>query len=500
MSALKRIVPSGSLTVTTKLASINQLLYSWFFWRFGHETYSWLDQLLDCGHQAMADFVKWVKKAVLQAVDPHKEPRQKLIAQQIWRRLSTERQKFSIDRYADSVEHHIKDIEAAARIVYRRLLDNAWSDRVVSDAEKRDLKLYAGLLGIPPDEMRATYQAIAKSHFAVVFAQAMEDGRLDAEEVCHLETITSSVGLKLNKYVQVFFQNEGTEFLAGLFDACTSGRVITADAWDRLINISEQLGFSESQICTILRPRAKEFIEHQLADEEIDHRLSNDELVVLSNLVEKFRFPQEFTTYVARQILALNIIRNASQGILKNLSPPPGIAIRSGELIYFSSEARFIRTRLLKSGPQQDRHAGSLVVTDNRLLFSSTTTSFDAKLANVIKHGGRTGAFQLQFAGKPEATFLLAEERPVAYAILEAAIKLANRTIVQKSTEGSTRHIPRDVRQRVWQRCGGKCADCGANDYLEFDHVVPVARGGSNSDLNVQLLCRRCNLKKSDFI
>jgi hypothetical protein len=27
-----------------------------------------------------------------------------------------------------------------------------------------------------------------------------------------------------------------------------------------------------------------------------------------------------------------------------------------------------------------------------------------------------------------------------------------------------------------------------------------VAKGGSNTDANVQLLCRRCNLKKSDFI
>jgi 5-methylcytosine-specific restriction endonuclease McrA len=35
---------------------------------------------------------------------------------------------------------------------------------------------------------------------------------------------------------------------------------------------------------------------------------------------------------------------------------------------------------------------------------------------------------------------------------------------------------------------------------LEFDHVIPHAKGGSNTDNNIQLLCRGCNLKKSDRI
>ncbi|MCE9526131.1 MAG: HNH endonuclease [Planctomycetales bacterium] len=60
--------------------------------------------------------------------------------------------------------------------------------------------------------------------------------------------------------------------------------------------------------------------------------------------------------------------------------------------------------------------------------------------------------------------------------------------------------MPRDVRQRVWQKYGGRCADCGSDQYLEFDHIVPLARGGSDSDSNVQLLCRGCDQKKSDPI
>ncbi|HQZ65411.1 MAG TPA: HNH endonuclease [Planctomycetaceae bacterium] len=88
----------------------------------------------------------------------------------------------------------------------------------------------------------------------------------------------------------------------------------------------------------------------------------------------------------------------------------------------------------------------------------------------------------------------------ILYPVLCKAIALSNQTALRKEGEDRSRHIPRDVRQRVWKRHGGRCAECGANDYLEFDHVIPVAKGGSNSDANVQLLCRRCNLKKSDHI
>jgi 5-methylcytosine-specific restriction endonuclease McrA len=84
--------------------------------------------------------------------------------------------------------------------------------------------------------------------------------------------------------------------------------------------------------------------------------------------------------------------------------------------------------------------------------------------------------------------------------VFETAVAMANQTKVMRVESKPSRHIPREVRQRVWQRYGGRCAECNADDYLEFDHIIPHAKGGSNSDNNIQLLCRRCNLKKSDRI
>lgn len=58
------------------------------------------------------------------------------------------------------------------------------------------------------------------------------------------------------------------------------------------------------------------------------------------------------------------------------------------------------------------------------------------------------------------------------------------------------RSIPIAVRHEVWLRDGGVCSNCGSDDELEFDHIVPVSRGGSNTAVNVELLCQTCNRRK----
>ncbi len=60
--------------------------------------------------------------------------------------------------------------------------------------------------------------------------------------------------------------------------------------------------------------------------------------------------------------------------------------------------------------------------------------------------------------------------------------------------------IPEDVKLLVWSRDGGACIRCGSKSELHFDHIIPVAKGGSGTAANIQLLCEPCNLKKSDKI
>jgi 5-methylcytosine-specific restriction endonuclease McrA len=65
---------------------------------------------------------------------------------------------------------------------------------------------------------------------------------------------------------------------------------------------------------------------------------------------------------------------------------------------------------------------------------------------------------------------------------------------------GTRRAIPGQIRRLVYQRDAGRCAArkldgerCGSTTRLEFDHIVPVARGGRSTVENLRLVCRAHN-------
>jgi hypothetical protein len=65
-----------------------------------------------------------------------------------------------------------------------------------------------------------------------------------------------------------------------------------------------------------------------------------------------------------------------------------------------------------------------------------------------------------------------------------------------RSGVGRRQAIPESVRHEVWRRDRGTCVECGARGRLEFDHIIPVSRGGSNTVRNIELRCEPCNRRK----
>ena len=61
--------------------------------------------------------------------------------------------------------------------------------------------------------------------------------------------------------------------------------------------------------------------------------------------------------------------------------------------------------------------------------------------------------------------------------------------------------IPARVKLRVFDRCNGRCSNCGVriggSIRPAFDHVVALINGGSNSESNLQLLCLPCHSQKT---
>ena len=76
-----------------------------------------------------------------------------------------------------------------------------------------------------------------------------------------------------------------------------------------------------------------------------------------------------------------------------------------------------------------------------------------------------------------------------------------------------TRYIPKSLKREVDKRDRRMCQanwrldptldkisgqTCDSNEHLQYDHIIPYSRGGLTTLNNLQLLCRKHNLKKSD--
>ncbi len=61
----------------------------------------------------------------------------------------------------------------------------------------------------------------------------------------------------------------------------------------------------------------------------------------------------------------------------------------------------------------------------------------------------------------------------------------------------SSRQVVIEVQREVWKRDQGKCVICQSQERLEYDHIIPFSKGGSNTVRNIQLLCESCNREKS---
>jgi hypothetical protein len=143
---------------------------------------------------------------------------------------------------------------------------------------------------------------------------------------------------------------------------------------------------------------------------------------------------------------------------------------------------------------------GELIVTSQRLIFSSPTKSLTFKPAKILDIRVYGDGLEIQTSTGPgHGYYYVANAREVE-AILVGLAKLHKYLQSDSFSSSQSRHIPDDVKRQVWARDGGHCVKCGAMDYLEFDHIIPHSRGGASTVNNVQVLCRRCNLRKRDRI
>ena len=444
--------------------------------------------------------LNWVTGAIATAIDSAKEERVESHVARVDAEFTRLRDKFDFDRAVIDLGISGADRQLVAARVYRRFLVRSWKDLQLSARESEMLVWVARTLGLDPAATRQLNAEAACDVFRHTLASVIADGQVDEAEATRLQAISAHAGQSVGQLMQMFFSQEGDSLLRSIFSQAAADGRLEREEWKHFRQTVERLGIPKEQMLRAIRQPAHQLVEHVLADARSDGHISEREEKTLVSLVDNTIDDVEYATYVRDQIDEAREMANLAKGILPSLTPPSGVALRSGEIVHWAGPVTYVRTRESASGAKTQEVEGDAVVTDARMIFNAMEKSFDVGHRRVIAHFPFANELEVRASGKGAGRYIFDRNGHRAIAIWQVAIGRANQTIVASDESQRSRHISREVRQRVWQRCGGRCVECNADTYLEFDHIIPVAKGGGNSETNVQLLCRKCNLAKSDRI
>jgi len=82
-------------------------------------------------------------------------------------------------------------------------------------------------------------------------------------------------------------------------------------------------------------------------------------------------------------------------------------------------------------------------------------------------------------------------------------INLENNEKVEELTKIKRRQFSSTERTIIYNKSKGRCAICGKfvpYDTFTVDHIIPLAKGGTNELNNLQCTCKTCNLIKQDIL
>lgn len=245
-------------------------------------------------------------------------------------------------------------------------------------------------------------------------------------------------------------------------------------------------------------------LDHQM------HRLSDQ-----NGVTEQFR------TYVLQEFANNHIPEDRTDDLLQELDYLKHLTdIRLGQLpiirvnaILDTDEIAHLETTAIYYKPNKQVRfiEGRLFATNKKLYFiTPDRDSMKVDWNNVVNvdeylgempDGEETMLMQIQVAKGAGGGLYLVADPTLAVAIIETAVRIWKRHRVELKGNPNTQGIPEHVKVAVFQRDGGQCRQCGyAGPYVEYDHIIPRSKGGQNTVENIQLLCRQCNLKKSNRI
>ncbi|WP_405161383.1 TerD family protein [Nocardia sp. NBC_01499] len=266
--------------------------------------------------------------------------------------------------------------------------------------------------------------------------------------------------------------------------------------WDQLWIALRFQRIHEASGREALLPLAMAYLERVVtfafADDEIEaHELDGFERAVTDlQAVVDMSVAHQRVNELRQRMLRGRSLTQVRAGELPRIQRPD-LHLEADETLYIDVNAA--QVKYLASGPRHN--SGRLIGSSKKLRFVGAGAGTELPWSKIISIASEYGNVIISATtARGGGTYSVPDPEYVA-AVLEGALRVAKRLVLAPGHRDS-RSIPPDVKAAVWQRDGGQCCQCGDTHYLEFDHVIPLSRGGATSVGNLQILCRRCNLEK----
>ncbi len=406
---------------------------------------------------------------------------------------STGIESFDIYSFTQKTGVSAKIAMKEAADIYDQVYDRAIADGKITKKEKSKLDQFAKALAIPATTRHAIESRAKQEKYREETAVALADGRLTTEEAAELSELQSSLGLSRMDVMKASAATGPQAYRAYFRTILQSGR-ISGEDFKELSRLRGSLGLSEADAYELIRSDALNLYRQLFYEVKQDGRITPEEERSLALLQSHFKIPDHDIAHLRKQLARIKYIDKCRNGELPHVGTSK--ILEGGEICHYENEC----TYSWETTRSQKEVAGELVITNRRVIFTSMSKSFEFKPAKIVDIELFSDGISVWTSSRIGKGWYHVNDADLLEAILFAVTRKQKYLAAEGFSSNATRHIPSHVKQEVYARDGGKCVQCGATEYLEFDHIIPHSRGGANTVNNVQILCRQCNGLKSDRI
>ncbi len=285
------------------------------------------------------------------------------------------------------------------------------------------------------------------------------------------------------------------QFEALLLEALSDGDLSTAEM-RKLEHFCQANNLSLSEALELSKNHVNHFLRYTLTGISSEQTLSDQNRQLIKNLCNFLKPNAAMMREIEERLQRITDLEKIKRGEISPIRPS-GFVANNSEIVWFHLDS----VQIASLSKENVRHHGELFVTSERIVFKSAEKPTNIPISAVLGLESKPSCVYISAKTKKNSCVLSARHNAdMMEAHIDHAINRFHRRLDLRNSASDNRRIPQSVRNAVWSRCGGKCVECDSSQYLEYDHIIPFSRGGSNSEQNLQILCRACNLAKSDRI